>query len=41
MYSCFRWACHGLDFLSVACELRVLVTLTDEQFEVSWNILFM
>ena len=29
---CLRWATQGLDFLLVACEPRVLATLSEQQY---------
>ena len=36
---CFRWASQGLEFLCVACEPRVMATLTEEQFMVMSTLL--
>jgi hypothetical protein len=30
----FRWASHGLDFLTVACQPVVLAGLTEKEFQV-------
>ena len=36
-----RWANQGLEFLLVACEPRILATLTDHEFAVSCQLYFL